>query len=213
LLLSGVLAFSSLFLFTANWIWTAAYVQPLAVGCFLTLESKRRPEAVRVPVMVFVALALFGSFRAIGMSTWGAVCAADKNYFAARQIVREELDRAAPGSAVVLSSAFLYEAMRHPAIHALHEDWLQGVDNAPSDLNGDTAALLAIKPRAMILTQYDFYRRFQIPLAELKARPERVDIRTVNTAGIPSPDSFASIQRVLQHVSWAPVIVEFSWKQ
>jgi hypothetical protein len=102
--------------------------------------------------------------------------------------------------------------MRHPQIRTLHEDWLHRADDHRAGLNGDTRALLTIKPRELILTQYDFYRRFEKPVAELQAQPEIVAVKIVNTAKIPSPDSIHSMQRVVQHISWAPVIVELDWK-
>lgn len=214
LFLSLSLMLGCLLVFTPDWIWIANYFQPLVVGCFFALENKIeinvRPK--RCLRALFVALALLGSIRAIGMSTWGVACARDKNYPAALQIVRANLDQTAPGSTVVMSSAFLYEAMRHPQLRALHEDWLHRADDQRADMNGDTRALLSIRPRELILTQYDFYRRFEKPVAELQAQPEIVEVKILNTAKVPSPDSMPAMQRVVQHISWAPLIVELDWK-
>jgi hypothetical protein len=214
LFLSLSLMLGCLLVFTADWIWIANYFQPLVVGFFFALENRIEINAQpkRCLLMLFVALALLGSIRAIGMSTWGVACAADKNYSGAIQIVRANLDQTALGSTVVMSSAFLYEAMRHPQIRTLHEDWLHRADDRRADMNGDTRALLTIKPRELILTQYDFYRRFEKPIAELQVQPEIVAVKITNTAKIPSPDSIHSMQRVVQHISWAPIIVELDWK-
>jgi hypothetical protein len=40
-----------------------------------------------------------------------------------------------------------------------------------------------------------------------------VDIHVRNLAQVRSPDSMPSLQRVLQHISWAPVIVDLDWKE
>jgi hypothetical protein len=40
-----------------------------------------------------------------------------------------------------------------------------------------------------------------------------VDIHVRNLALVRSPDSLPSLQRVLQHISWAPVIVDLDWKE
>jgi hypothetical protein len=204
-----------LFLFTANWILFLAQWQPLLVGAFLTLVQRREPAMKRWLSPVLAALVLLVSVRAVGMATWGVACSLDVNQGAAGQLVRAELDRAPLGSTVVMSSAYLYEAMKHPGRMYLHEDWIHA--NRPDDpsvkLNGDTVALLSLKPAALILTQFDYYRRYQIPLAQLGAMPDRVAFRITNTARLPSPDSHPHFQQVVQHVSWAPVLVEFDWKR
>lgn len=74
-------------------------------------------------------------------------------------------------------------------------------------LNG----LLALKPHKLILTEFDYYRRYEPVVAELKARGVSLEIS--NTAKIPVPDANKNMQRVVQHISWAPVIVSFDWSQ
>jgi hypothetical protein len=49
-------------------------------------------------------------------------------------------------------------------------------------------------------------------LAELQTMPSLVAITITNTARTPAPDSFPLWRQVVQHVSWAPVLVEFNWK-
>jgi len=46
----------------------------------------------------------------------------------------------------------------------------------------------------------------------LKTRPEVVEIKMENTVKVPAPDSMKRLQKVVQHISWAPVVVEFSWR-
>ncbi len=213
--LSLGMTFGSLFIFTPNWIQVAGYFQPLVVGCFLMLENGRQlpPQKNRRLVSAAsVALALFAAIRAIGISTWGVACAADKNYFAALKIVRDDLNATPPGATVVMSSAFLYEAMRHPEITVIHEDWTHGTAPGLSDNDAVTQALQTIRPRELILTQFGYYRRYQPVLEKLRSQPGLVEIKITNAARTPPPDAFKSWQRVVQHISWAPVIVEFSWK-
>jgi hypothetical protein len=76
----------------------------------------------------------------------------------------------------------------------------------------DSVALIALKPETLVLTQFDYYRRYEAALAELAARPDLVTIETINIARVRAPDSSRRFQRVVQHVSWAPVIVKLSWK-
>jgi hypothetical protein len=211
-MISTGLALASLFLFSANWILILAYVQPLVVGAFLTLEPRQRNFPQRSLMPVFAALIVLVSIRAVGMSTWGVACAVENSYGNSLQIVRKELDRIPAKSMVVMSTAYLYEAANDGQLRFIHEDWTHRADEPTSELNGDTVALLKLKPAALILTQFDFFRRYQIPLAELRGMSDKVSIKTTNFARVPAPDSFPSFHQVLQHISWAPVIVEFSWK-
>ncbi len=64
----------------------------------------------------------------------------------------------------------------------------------------------------LILTQFDYYRRYQPLLAQLKTRPGLAQLQIVNTAKLPAPDSIRPLQKVLQHISWAPVVVRVSWE-
>ena len=203
--------------FTADWINFARYLQPLAVGGFLAWRFAGTDPTMPLParrnwLAAFAALALLAAVRAIGMSTWGVACAADVNYPAALQIVRTNLDSLPAGSTVVASSAFLYESARHDHLIWLHEDWLHPADTGVSDEVTDRQALETLKPARMILVQYDYYRRFLGPLQYLQAHPELVTVTIHNTAKVAPPDASKSLQRVLQHIAWAPVIVDFEWR-
>jgi hypothetical protein len=39
-----------------------------------------------------------------------------------------------------------------------------------------------------------------------------VEFEISNAAQFPPPDSIPKLQKVVQHISWAPVVVTFSWK-
>jgi len=208
----GVVA-ACLFFWAANMVSIAAYLQPLLVGCFLAGMGAVVTERSRVQRLaaLFLALAALGSIRAVGMTTWGVACAADVSRAAALARVRAELETVPRGSIVAASSAFLYEAARHKEIVWIHSDWPGKTESGqPAP---EWQALLALKPAKLILTQFDYYRHYDSALARLKAHPELVEFRVVNTARVPAPDSIRSLQRVVQHVSWAPVIVCFAWKQ
>ncbi len=203
---------ASLFFLSPNSALFVVPLQPLIVGGCLALVAARHPGRAwpRAQVWLFVGLAAVGSIRAVGITTWGAACAADAGYGSAIRQVRNELDGCAPGNTVVLSSAYLYEAARHKDLRWVHSDWMEPAQrHRPSD---DWEGLLALKPARLILTQFDYYRRYQALLAQLKARPALAEVRVVNTARLPAPDSIRPLQKVLQHISWAPVVVTVWWR-
>jgi hypothetical protein len=203
-----------LFLFAADWILILAFFQPLIVGAFLTLAAKDKALWNWWLTPVFLGLVLLVSVRMVGMSTWGVACARDVNEAAAVQRVRTELDKLPPDATVVMSSSYLYDAMNQPGARKfIHEDWTHRADEPPGKLNGDTLALIRLKPAALILTQFDYYRRYQTPLAELAGLPGQVTITMTNAARVRAPDSFPQFKQVVQHIAWAPVIVEFEWKR
>jgi hypothetical protein len=202
-----------LFLLTANTVAVANYLQPVIVANYLafcaTLFAGKR--WLRLQITGLWLAVLLGSIRAIGMTTWGLACAADVGYPAAIHRVEQELSTVPPGAGVVLSSAFLYQAAEHNDLTLIHSDWMQKAKSNPPI--SDLQALLALKPGKLILTQFDYYRRYQRTLDQLKSDPSLKDIEIVNIAKVPPPDAFPSLQRVVQHVSWAPVIVNLSWAE
>jgi hypothetical protein len=203
---------ASMVLLTANYVFFAAYLQPLVVaGCLTLAASIATPQVLKKLRWAFVLLAALGSIRAVGMSTWGLACARDVSYFSALRQVRHELEaRDTNRQAIVFSSAYLYEAARHRDFQWIHCDWLAPVQRGQP--NSDRTALLALKPAKLILTQFDFYRRYEGLVKELQSRPDLVEVRITNAARLPPPDSIRSMQKVVQHISWAPVMVTFSWK-
>ena len=49
-------------------------------------------------------------------------------------------------------------------------------------------------------------------LNQLRQHPDLVSVRVRDLSAMRTPDSIPSLQRVIQHVSWAPVIVDLDWK-
>ncbi|MBI3849013.1 MAG: hypothetical protein HY298_01800 [Verrucomicrobia bacterium] len=203
-----------LVLVTSNMIGVAAYLQPLLVAAYLALRAALLPgkRSMRAQAVFFVLLMLLGSIRAVGMTTWGLICAADVSYASAIQRVQEEMGNLSQEGkpAVVLSAAYLYEAARHDDVNWIHSDWLAKIQ--PSKTGSDVEGLISLRPSKVILTQFDYYRRYEPVIAQLKSRPELVEIQLVNTARVAPPDSIKSLQKVVQHISWAPVIVTFAWR-
>ncbi len=195
---------------TPNLVLAAGYLQPLVVGLFpaMTGQATERASGSRTWAAVWIALALVSSVRALGMSTWGVICAADVNYTGALQQVRRALEETPPGETVAVSAAYLYEAVCHRKVHVVHSDWLA----APSRGLSRADAVVAAGPVRMILTPFDRYRFYGEALPELQQRTGEVEVRIRETGRVPVPDASPRLQRVLQHISWAPVIVELKWK-
>ncbi len=195
---------------TPNWVSVAIYLQPLLVGLFLA--SLQYLSRSRFPSMstVFVAALLAGlaAIRAVGMTTWGLACAADVSYASAIGRVRAELKTVPTGAKVVLSSAYLYEAARYTKGFWIHEDY----PTAPKSGESFADSLRRLRVRELILTQFDYYRRYESVLEELRTGGTPATITTFNTARVRSPDSYPRLRQVLQHISWAPVIVKLDWK-
>jgi len=219
---AGVVAFSgalaamalisvSFVFLTANTIHIANYIQPVVVGGFLSpgLFFSNSQKASRAVLTLFLGLSLVTGVRAIGMTIWGVICARDMSYAEATKRVRAEVDTLVSGGTVIASAAYLYDLASRTNITWIHSDW-----PAPPDAREqwESRALVKLRPAKIIVTQFDFYRRYGLITEQLKSQSELVSLRVSNTAGVPSPDSFPKIQRILQHVSWAPVIVDLTWK-
>ena len=202
---------AAMFLLTPNSVLFAAYLQPVVVGGYLTLALKRlAPSQFRLQTYLFIAAACLGAVRAVGMSTWGVACARDVSQLKALARVRQEFETGQAGEMVVSSAAYLYEAARHRQVRPVHCDWLAAARRG--EANTDKSALIELKPPKLVLTQFDFYRRYQPVLVELQSRPDLVQMDIINTATVAPPDSQKRWQKVVQHISWAPVIVHLSWK-
>ena len=80
--------------------------------------------------------------------------------------------------------------------------------------SGETFAdsVRKLRVKKLVLTQFDYYRRYELVLEELGLDRDNIEIRIVNTARIRAPDSYRPLRQVLQHISWAPVIVTLNWK-
>jgi hypothetical protein len=202
---------AAMFLLTPNSVLFAQYLQPLSVaGCLvLCLRcdwGRGRANLVR---WLFFGLGCVAAIRAVGLSTWGVACAVDVPYSAAMRVVDSEL-RAVPGKTVILSSALLYRAANHCQVRSIHSDWMQGLgrEHTATDWKG----LLELKPAKLVLTQFDYYRRYAPVVERLGEHPELASLEIRNFAHVRAPDSFPLFRRVLQHVSWAPIVVSLDWK-
>ncbi len=201
----------SLVVLTPNTIHIANYLQPIVVGGFLNagLFFPNPQKPLRAVLALFFALSLVTGVRAIGMTTWGVLCAHDMSYAQAASRVRAEVDALPSGSTVIASAAYLYDLANRTNITWIHNDW-------PAPPGGremwEYHAFAGLRPRLIIVTQFDFYRRYGAIFEQLKSHPDLASLRVTNTAGVRAPDSFPQMQRIVQHVSWAPVIAEFSWK-
>jgi hypothetical protein len=208
---SLAIAFGAIFVLTPNAVSFAAYVQPLAVAvCLMAATAQESMRDHRALVSLFAVLAALGSVRAIGMTTWGIACAVDVSQHAALERVRQEIAAIAPGQLAVFSGAYLHEAAPREDFPWIHSDWL--VPAKREDTDPDWKALLAVKPVTMVLTQFDYYRRYQPVLERLKGNPELATLNLTDTAHLRTPDSIKSFQKVVQHISWAPIIVNITWK-
>jgi hypothetical protein len=203
---------ATLLIITANAVHIANYLQPIIVGCFLAflVSGSGSEKPGRLHFAWFLVAVGLVSVRAVGMTTWGVACSVDAGYRDSIQLVRQQLDSTAPGSTVLLSSAYLYEGAHRSDLRWLHADWPGNAAHGESTREDD--ALIQLKPARLIVTQFDYYRRYEEVLNRLQHRPEVGSLKIHQTARMPSPDSIRSFRRVVQHLAWAPVVVEFSWE-
>ena len=202
---------ASLLVLTPNTIHVANYLQPIIVGAFLGsgFLAQAAGRIARPILALFVACALVTSLRAAGMSTWGVLCARDVSYADAMTRLNSELDQTQAGQTVIVSAAYLYETAKRKNLRWVHSDWPE----APrAEANWEYHAFVKLKPARIIVTQFDYYRRFGRVIEELKNCPQLATLDMTNTARVPPPDAFPNWQRVIQHVSWAPVIVDLKWR-
>jgi hypothetical protein len=206
-----VLLTATMTLISPNYTGFVMFSQIILTAGWLAMAEKLFPEYKR-----WVRAAIFGcvvlvSIRAAGMTTWGVVCACKNSYARTHTVLREELNPFIKTNAPVLvSSAFLYSAREFGVQRPIHSDWY--FDHAVWINDAEFNALVRIKPAKLVLTQFDYYRAFVPVLARLRQSSELVTIRVRDLAAVRTPDSIPSLQRVVQHISWAPVIVDLDWK-
>ena len=211
LVMGWILFIVSLTMLTTNYVTYVVFTQILLAAGLLALAQAYFPEWQRRLRGALVLCVLLVSVRAVGLSTWGAACAWTNSYARTQAVVRTELEPYTHSDRLVLlSSAFLYRAAELGVRHPIHSDWY--FDHAVWITNAPTAGLIRCQPAKLILTQFDYYRSFEEPLAQLRQHPEWVDIQVRNLAGVRPPDAIPVLHRVLQHLSWAPVIVDLQWK-
>jgi len=196
-----------LLVLTPNTVHIAGYLQPVIVGAFLGgIAGSLNPQPRWGHPLPLGAAVLLVSIRAVGQTTWGVACARDVGYETARAAVSAALDTAPRSGTVFVSAAFLYEAARHTNVISLHSDW-------PAPAQGSHWELRAVenlRPAKLLLTQFDYHRRYAAVVRDFQQAHPEVRIRLTNLARVPPPDASPRWQRVVQHLSWAPVIVEFS---
>lgn len=204
----------ALFFLTANIVLITAYLQPLVVGLFLALWTSAVTLRRKTVVLNlgFGLAVLLASTRAIGLTTIGWICARDVSRGEALTAVARELAVTPNGSPVAVSAAYLYDAWPEARrLQLLHSDWLgPAVKGEP---NAEVDALRAVKPARLILTQFDYHRRYARVLGQLQSASSQVGVRVENLARVRPPDASPRWQRVVQHVSWAPVLVTLEWDE
>ncbi len=196
---------------TANLVLIAAYLQPLVVGVFLAqwAAGKIPRWQTHAAKLVLVLAVLLVSVRAIGLTTVGVACARDVDYAAARSAVARELAALPEDTVVGVSAAYLYDAWPEARrLRLIHSDWFGPARKDQPHAAMD--ALRAAKPACLILTQFDYYRRYSHLLA---SSGDSVSARVENLAHVLPPDASPRWQRVVQHVAWAPVIVTLTWRE
>ncbi len=205
-----ILLAGTLTLFTANYVIYAWYTQVLlAAGLIRLALGMHGPKRLLLAGILGCSLLLV-SVRVVGLSSWGVLCASDVSYGRAKAIIQQELQPySESGSRPVISSAFLYQAANEGVRRAIHSDW--PYDRRGRGPGSDLALMSRLRPSKLVLTQFDYYRVYAPILDELARHPELCSVKVRNTTRVPAPDSYASLQRVLQHVSWAPVIVDLVW--
>jgi hypothetical protein len=202
----------SLVLMSPNYIFYVLNAQILLAAGLLALTGKLFPQRKCWAQVLLVGCVLLLSIRAIGMTTWGAACAWKNSYWQSQKILRTELEPYTKSPApVILSSAFCYGALELGVERPIHSDWYYDRASGPVDTTG-YQAFLKLRPGKLVLTQFDYYRGFTDLITRLQQSPELVTVRVQDFAAVRPPDAIPSLSRVVQHISWAPVVVDLEWK-
>jgi hypothetical protein len=202
---------ASMTLLTANYVGYVLFVQLLLAAGLLALGEHLPVRPRRWLRVALTGCVVLVSVRAAGLTTWGVACAWKNSYARTHQTLLVEFAPFAHrNSAVVVSSAFVYAALEAGVRNPVHSDWY--FDRANWTNNADINGLVALQPKKLVLAQFDYYRVFVPLLEQLRARPGLVDITVRDQAAVRTPDSIPALQRVLQQVSWAPVLVDLEWK-
>ncbi len=199
-------------LLASNYVTYVMFTQMMLAAGLLTFAQKYFPSRDRLLQSLLLGCVLLVSIRAVGMTTWGTACAWKNSYQSTQAVLRTELEPfVASDQPVLISSAFLYCAADMRVKNPVHEDWY--FDHAHWTNNAQFEALARLQPSKLVLTQFDYYRGFVTPLEQLRQHPELVEIHVRDLAAVRVPDAIPSLQRVVQHISWAPVIVDLNWKK
>ena len=201
----------NLTLLAPNYIGYVLFTQVLLAVGLLALAERLLPSVQIWLRRAMWCCVLLVSIRAIGMTTWGVVCAWKNSYASTQAILRRELEPFVNSPApVIISSPFLYGTCEMGVQNAVHTDWyfIHGVGASATASD----SFVRLRPARLVLSQFDYYRAFVPLLQELRTRPDLVDIHVRDCAEVQTPDAIPSLQRVIQHISWAPVIVDLDWK-
>ena len=213
LCMGTILIVTSLVFLSPNYMGYLQYLQIILGAGLLAYGVRFFSRVQRILNGGIVGCALLLSVRAVGMTTWGVACAHDVSYLKSREILRAELQPYVTSDRpVAISSAFLYAAAEFGVKNPIHSDWVWDWH-----IDGSTEAglkgMVKMHPTKLVLTQFDYYRGMLTPIIEqLQKHPELVTVHVRDSATFKTPDSISSFQKVVQHISWAPIIVELEWK-
>ena len=221
-LMGWLLLVLSMVLISPNYVYYVVNAQILlAAGLIACLEKvtaqagspSRNPFLIhRLFISTLTVCVLLVSIRAIGMTTWGAACAWKNGYWQMHEQLRAELKPFADTDApVIVSSAFLYSAFEFDVRRAIHSDWYYDRASGPPGTTG-YQVFLKLRPTKLVLTQFDYYRGFADLVRRLQQQPELVTVRMHDFAAVRPPDAIPSMSRVVQNISWAPIVVDLDWK-
>ena len=216
-LLAGIFAMGwvllvlALTLLAPNYIFYTLFTQVLLAAGLLALAPKLFPAAERWLRRSLWVCVLLVSIRAVGMTTWGAACTWKNSYASTQQTLRRELEPfTKTNRPVVIGSQFLYGAQAIGVRNPIHSDWFY--DRTQTDPAAAFNGIVKLHPAKLVLSQFDYYRAFVPLLEKLRQHPELVTVRVRDLAGVRPPDAVPALSRLVQHVSWAPVIVDLEWK-
>jgi hypothetical protein len=204
--------FLTMTLIAPDYVKYVIYGQVILAAGLLAGTAKLFPEKKSPVRCLILACVILVSIRAVGMTTWGAACAWENSYWQTQKTLQAELKPFVNSNVpVVISSAFLYRAQEMDVRHPIHSDWYY--DRANYAPNADFEGIVKLHPAKLVLTQFDYYRGFTGLLAKLRQHPELVSINVRDETRVRTPDASPSLQRIVQHISWAPVIVDLNWKK
>lgn len=199
-----------LLVLSPNTIHIGTYLQPVLVGALLVHLAglAALPSQIRWSWAILLSGAVFCvSIRALGISSWGIWCARDMNRPEALAAINHELDAVPAGGTVFVSAAYLYTTAARTNLIWLHSDWASLATEGDWELR----AIQERQPAKLLLTQFDYYRRYERIVALFQRSRGDVAVRIDNQARVQPPDAIPSTRKIVQHIAWAPVIVEFTW--
>lgn len=206
----GALLVADMALFAPNYVGYILFTQVLLAAGLLALAGISLPARQKFFRCALIGCVAISSVRAVGLTTWGAACAWKNPYSQTHEILLGEFAPfAKTNSAVLMSSAYLYTALEAGVQNPIHSDWY--FDRGNWTNNADLNGFIAVQPRRLVVVQYDYYRAFAPLLKRLVQAQPAVKISVRDLTKVRVPDSIPALERVLQHITWAPVIVDLEW--